>query len=401
MPTPTTPLRRLLLALLAALPLAAACGDDGGSGSPADTATTADTADTSPADTSEGVDAVADSVSADTSAADTAVADTTPPRTTFAFEPLDPGSATPLWGAMAVGDLVVGGVDGTSKVTGDISRLSVSDGALVKEPLGSVGAARYCECAFYDAGRDELVAIGGRNKSFADAESAVVVTLATGDGQVLTDAPVADHPVGCMAFFSTVNDKGYVFGGLSSNQGAFTGKTHRWDPATRTFTDLAITGPAARYDAAVRPTDDGGALLVSGMGLGGAGVVFYRDVWRFDPTTETWSEVTPSTSTRPPGRRYAWTALSPDESVLLFGYGSDSPMGQSVVKDLWRFDLTTREWSELAVDGDLPPGRGFTPNLLIAPGDAGVLAFGTDAATKVQTDAWVLRVPDALRGRWH
>lgn len=98
--------------------------------------------------------------------------------------------------------------------------------------------------------------------------------------------------------------------------------------ALRTITKLDIPGPAARYDAGIVELADGSSLLVSGMGGGVGGVIFYADVWRFDPSTESWSEIPTTSKLVPPGRRYAWVTVAPDESVLLFGFGSDSLAGE-------------------------------------------------------------------------
>src|SRR5690606_13901465 len=133
----------------------------------------------------------------------------------------------------------------------------------------------------------------------------------------------ADNPVGCQAHYLDGVDRAYVFGGLSS-LGGFSAMTWRWDPEARTFTEIVTPGPAARYDAATYEENSGTLLLSGGMGGGAAGVVFFSDVWRFDPSSETWSEV-PTTTAAPAGRRYPWTALSPDESQLVYGFGSDSP----------------------------------------------------------------------------
>ena len=77
--------------------------------------------------------------------------------------------------------------------------------------------------------------------------------------------------------------------------------------ALRTITKLDIPGPAARYDAGIVELADGSSLLVSGMGGGVGGVIFYADVWRFDPSTESWSEIRTTSQLVPPalcvGRR--------------------------------------------------------------------------------------------------
>lgn len=128
---------------------------------------------------------------------------------------------------------------------------------------------------------------------------------------------------------------------------------------------------------------------------------FASDVWRFDAAAEVWSEIPVTSSVVPAGRRFPWTAVAPDESILLYGYGSDSPMGDSVLRDLWAFELATGSWSRLAVDGERPVARAFTSNWAGPPGSVGVLAFGVDANLTVFEDTFVVWPPDTLAGRWH
>jgi hypothetical protein len=355
--------------------------------------------DTSEAEISEGdADVGSDGVEVGSDAADV--------RVGFAFEKVEVSGGTAVWGAVAVGGWLIGGVNNGQTVVSDIAAATLEDGTLTVARVGELNVPRYCQCVMFDAARGELVVVGGRGRTFADVSSAVVVDTASWDVTPLAGNTADDFPVGCAAFFSAVNDRGYVFGGLSSSRREFTGVTHRWEPESRTFEALDVAGPEPRYDPAVHVLDDGDALLVSGMGNAGT-VVFYQDVWRFDAALETWTELEPTTAVVPPGRRLAWTAVAPDESLLVFGYGSDAPNGSSVLADLWTFDLVTRVWAPLEVEGEWPSARGFAPNWQLPAFDGvgndivGMLGFGTDAALQVTGDVFVLRAPDALRGRWH
>lgn len=322
------------------------------------------------------------------------------PAQGYHFEPINLTDVTPLWGATSVGGLLVGGVDGLMRVQSSVYSVRVTATGVSGIPAGALDMPRYCTCALLDDGRNELLVVGGRNAGMLETSTASLINLATGDATEVDHAGAASYPVGCTAFFAPAKDLGYVFGGLSGDKQAFSAATHRWDPKTRTMTAIPATGPAGRYDPAVHTMNDGDGLVLSGMGLAG-GIVFHQDVWRFDVDTETWSEIETVSTTVPPGRRYGWSALSPDESVLVYGYGSDAPDGSSVLGDMWLFTFATREWAPLDVEGELPAARGFTPNWQIGGVDAGLLVFGTDKNLNVYDDAFVLRVPEAMRGRWH
>lgn len=323
-------------------------------------------------------------------------------RTTFRFEPVEVAGVTPRWGASVADGHLLGGVDDTMRVTDEVFSLAHSDAGLSGTSVGALDVPRFCGCALYDEGRRELVMLGGRDDFYRDETTAVLIDVDTGERTPLEHGGAADHPVGCMAFFSPSADRGYVFGG--ADQSGFSAATWRWDPEARTFTRLDVDGPPGRYDAGVVPLADGGALMVSGMGMGGMAMKFYRDVWRFDVASESWREVAPATEEAPPGRRYPWLALSPDESTLVMGFGSDSPRGESVLGDLWRLDLASGAWRALEVggevEGELPAARGFTFRLPGPSGTAGVLAFGSDAELNLYQDAFALTVPDDLAGEW-
>ena len=356
--------------------------------------------------------AVEDSVAAETEAAEDGVAadamelpgdatdDAAVPETAFRFQPVALTGVAPTWAAVTAGPYLLGGVNESLAVQSGVYTVAPTEGGFAASKVGAMDRARYCHCAMFDPGRKEIVVLGGRGAGFTDAPNAAVIDLTSGVASPLDASGAADYPVGCRAFFSVASDRGYVFGGLSDAKKAFTDAMYRWDPVARALTKLDAAGPPARYDAAVNVLNNGDALLVSGMGVKQT-VVFYQDMWRFDAKTEQWSEITPASAVVPPGRRYAWTAVSPDESILVYGYGADAPDGSHVLGDLWTFTFATREWKPLAVEGELPPARGFLPNWQGVGEDAGIFAFGSDANLNVFSDAYVLRVPDALRGAWH
>lgn len=392
-----------IIALVASLP---ACGNDTRPRDSVDTDegdVSPDTNDTTENDVPESDTLESDTLESDASPDTTDTTDTNTPAT-FRFERLTVTGGTPVWGAIATHGYLIGGVTNTQSVVSTIATASLSADTLTITDTGATDLPRYCHCAFFDPTRDELVVLGGRGRTFADAASSAVIDTTSWRSTPLPDHTADDFPVGCVAFFSPLSDKGYVFGGLSTSRREFTPNTHRYDPTTRTFEALDTAGPPARYDAALHVLADGDALLLSGMGLAPT-VTFFDDVWRFDAETETWSEVL-TTGTRPPGRRYAWTALSPDETLIVFGYGSDSPTGNSVLDDLWTLDLTTNTWAPLPLDGERPPARGFAPNWQIPaaaldrPDAVGLLGFGSDATLRVTTDVFLLVPPPRHAGLW-
>ena len=327
-------------------------------------------------------------------------------RTTFGWRAVD-SAITPVWGGFVADvpgerTLLVGGVAGPSApVLPAAEEVGVRGDGLVPARTIDLDVARYCGCAFIDTARNELIVIGGRDGRFADIDSAAVIDLDDGTVTPLGAVLPSQHPVGCQAFYVPATDKGYVFSGLSSTQGNFGDTLARWDGETRTFTAVDVTLPPARYDASIHTLQDGRVLMLGGMGLSNLGALFHRDVWTFDGATETWTAQALSTDA-PPGRRYAWSAVAPNDDTVLFGYGSDSPQGATMLGDLWRLSLSTGSWQPLdgELDGVAVPARGFASRLPGLPGTAGLLTGGMNADGDLVTDAFVLDVPADLDGEW-
>ena len=81
----------------------------------------------------------------------------------------------------------------------------------------------------------------------------------------------------------------------------------------------------------------------------------HGDVWAFDLTTETWSEVAKETG--PSARINAGVAYDPDahRMIVFGGNASASGRGYIALNDTWVLDLNTNSWSELATTGAPTP----------------------------------------------
>lgn len=103
------------------------------------------------------------------------------------------------------------------------------------------------------------------------------------------------------------------------------------DPVVGTWTEITTTPkPTGRYGMAMV----GLGTTVALFGGGGEGDTILADTWLFDGTK--WSQATPATS--PPGRRTQSAAVSAENSMWMFGGGTDTT-GSSALDDLWDFRL--------------------------------------------------------------
>lgn len=154
-------------------------------------------------------------------------------------------------------------------------------------------------------------------------------------------------------------------------------------------------GPEAREHASVLVDDASGSLYV----MFGSGYAPYLeplgDAWRFDVATRTWSEVSLEGDVPPPGgsRRLAGVRGS-GEGILHGGYGE----GQQVFGELYRVvaagDVVTFE----EIPQENPPGPRLLHVFAHDPGTDTYVLFG-GAYTRLEGDTWTMRIEDGT-ARW-
>lgn len=118
--------------------------------------------------------------------------------------------------------------------------------------------------------------------------------------------------------------------------------------AGQTWTESS-TGPAGDRNSHSMVWDSANErMLLFG---GWDGNTFFNDLWSYDPTTDTWTEVTP-TGTPPVPRAYApavWDSVN--EKMVFFG-GLD--VGFFVLDDVWSYKAATNKWIEMPNSGGPP-----------------------------------------------
>ena len=128
-----------------------------------------------------------------------------------------------------------------------------------------------------------------------------------------------------------------MYGGFTEPYGAGeTDETWFYDYATNTWTEHTGTTPPARRAAMVYCNETNEIIMYGGGSR--------LDTWSFDCPTQTWSQVSTIAN---PGVHYEHSmAYDPQQNaVILFGgFGADGHARD----DTWKFDCTTREWTELS-----------------------------------------------------
>jgi N-acetylneuraminic acid mutarotase len=159
-----------------------------------------------------------------------------------------------------------------------------------------------------------------------------------------------------------------LFGGRSE-MGPLLGDTWTWDGSV--WTQLEVTGPSARYGAAVASL--GGKIVLFG-GFNGDNEIL-GDTWTWDGVA--WTQL----DGVGPSARYG-AVMAPLGGVLVLtgGYGAYLTDLQT---DTWTWDGTA--WTEKDVSGPSPPRGGASMTVL---GDALVFYGGQAATNGYLADTW-------------
>ena len=115
------------------------------------------------------------------------------------------------------------------------------------------------------------------------------------------------------------------------------------------LTPIAGPMPAPRgYASAVLDTKDGRMIVFGGRDGSGD----YNDIWAFDLTSNTWTDLTPSTGPAPAARRTPGSIYDPTGHRMITWSGQAPGV---FFNDVWAFDLSTHTWSESSTPAGGPP----------------------------------------------
>ncbi|MFO1030012.1 MAG: kelch repeat-containing protein [Planctomycetota bacterium] len=181
------------------------------------------------------------------------------------------------------------------------------------------------------------------------------------------------------------NDAIYVFGGsLGNNTSTVTNDLWAFNGLAGTFTQLqphgAVGAPPARsrHTAAWNPQTQ--RLVVFGGNTRGLTPTLLNDIWEYDPSTNTWTDVTP-VSGSPSPRQFASMTYDPlFQGMLLFGGQTNDAAPNVNSSETWVF--VGGAWAQLS-PGTVPAARGqhslvtrsdFGDVLMLGGLDAGIAA---------------------------
>ena len=110
----------------------------------------------------------------------------------------------------------------------------------------------------------------------------------------------------------------------------------------------------------------------------------FDDTWVFDLGTQEWADVSPG-GDRPIQRCLHRCALDrKSNSLMLFGGQSNKV---PILDDLWRYDPSSKAWTEVALEGERPLPRFFS-SLVMDPDMRRLLLFGGATSEGLKNDLW-------------
>ena len=261
---------------------------------------------------------------------------------------------------------------------------------------GPAPRARFNAAAIYDPVEHRMVVFGGRTSSadqndvWAFDLNAEVWTEITPDNDGPTPSPRSTHN----AVYDPDQRRMLIWAGQMLDGGrqflndvwAFDLEAHTWLPF-----EPPDPKPNNRYGTAA-VFDPQARALVTFAGFTDDGR--FNDTWAFDANGNSWTDISPSTDR--PLKRCLHHAVYDRRDHRMIIYGGQSVGAQ---KDIWAFDLSAHTWTELTPE-DGPSGRWFAATayealshrFLMFGGNRGGAAGTTDEVWTfdLQTNTWAL-----------
>mmetsp|Transcript_16016 Transcript_16016/g.34847 ORF Transcript_16016/g.34847 Transcript_16016/m.34847 type:complete len:872 (-) Transcript_16016:57-2672(-) len=136
----------------------------------------------------------------------------------------------------------------------------------------------------------------------------------------------------------------------------------------------------------------------------------YKDMWRFDLKTNLWTELIPRGGHAPPSRS-GHRCIVWRHYMVLFGGFFEALRETRWYDDLWVFDFSSNSWTEMTYSklATTPPARSAFSFCLSPSGDTAFIyggysklknsAPGTKSEQKVHSDCWALHLKGIASGR--
>jgi len=280
--------------------------------------------------------------------------------------------------AFAVAGLLVLGTTGVATAQ---SWVNLTPGA------GTAPAARRLASAIHDPVDNRLVIFGGFSVGFHNDIWAF--DLDTGTWANLTPAAGPPAPAGRITPASIYEPTGHrMITWSGQGPGVFFNDVWQFDFDTNTWSLFSpVTGgpPQIRYGVGTTFDPEAGELVTF---AGFTNLGRFDDVWRFNPTSSTWTDVSPGVG---PEMRCLHAACYDSEKHRMIMYGGQR---NGPLDDIWALDLDTDTWTNLT-PVNRPTGRFHAAFVYDELNNRGTVFGGQGVASN--NEAWVF---DLWTNKW-
>ncbi|MEE9506984.1 MAG: kelch repeat-containing protein, partial [Thermoplasmata archaeon] len=197
------------------------------------------------------------------------------------------------------------------------------------------------------------------------------VSQTTLDSKITSIAIYADGNTGVSAhervFVGTEEGKVYAFSAIWKDDESwfYNASSDEW---VRTLSPMKRPLPQDRHVMAYSPVS-GKVLLVSG---GNGLETDHVQTWLFDPVSGNWSKLDTLTPAPVSRRESAMVYVPSDDSALLYG----GMHGNVILDDIWAFNFSTETWSQLPPAGGDDPGPRSGHSMAYSANEHAIYLFG-------------------------
>jgi len=271
----------------------------------------------------------------------------------------------------------------------------------ILNPAGSLPSARSGVPMVYDSASGKVILFGGfdgdadLSDTWAYDPTANAWTNLSPDGS-LPSARAAQPMV-----YDSSSGKVILFGGFDGT--TYLDDTWAYDPGANTWTEMSPAGdlPSARYMQSMVYDVGTGKMILFG---GGDGVNDLNDTWAYDPSANTWTNLSPAGSL-PSARSGQSTVYDLGTGkMILFGGSFGVRDDRVCFNDTWAYDPAANTWTNLSPDGSLPSARAGESMVYDSTSGKVILFGGTDGIAFFNdtwaffSDTWATATPSAGPG---
>ncbi|MEO8068188.1 MAG: kelch repeat-containing protein [Flavobacteriales bacterium] len=160
---------------------------------------------------------------------------------------------------------------------------------------------------------------------------------------------------------------------------------YEYDPATDSWAQKASFPGTVRQAANAFVLNDQVYVGMGATSVGGGTSIFFNDLYKYDPISDTWTTVAPlPASPRASSYQFSTCGLA----YIIGGIGFDQFGLQTMYNDVWTYDGSLDQWTQLPDFPGLPMNTGTS----FAIEGSGFIGFG---GTGFEPFSWI---PDTLTG---